>query len=143
MTLVEKQQALVAELSAIADDQSRLAQVVERGRRHSPLAESVRIEANRVEGCLARLWLACEVRGDNCHFTCDSDSAIVKGIAALLCEFYSGHAPVEIVSLEPAFLAEVGITQHLTGNRRNALARVRGTIRAFAQRQLEKTDGLE
>ncbi len=143
MTLVGKQQALVAEFSAICDSQARLAHVIERGRRHPPLAETQRIETNRVEGCLARLWLACEFRGGRCHFACDSDSAVVKGVAALLCEFYSGHAPVEIVSMEPAFLVGIGITQHLTANRRNALTRVRETIRAFAQRQVEQQGQME
>ncbi|MSR43436.1 MAG: SufE family protein [Pedosphaera sp.] len=137
MTLVGNQQALVAEFSAIRDSQARLARVVERGRRHPPLAETQRVEANRVEGCLARLWLACEFRASGCHFACDSDSAVVKGVAALLCEFYSGYAPAEIISVEPTFLAEIGITQHLTANRRNALTRVRETIRTFAQRQLK------
>lgn len=138
MTLLGQQQALVAEFSAIGDSQSRLAHVIERGRRHPPLAEMQRVETNRVEGCLARLWLACEFRGGRCHFACDSDSAVVKGVAALLCEFYSGHAPAEIVSVEPAFLVGIGITQHLTANRRNALTRVRETIRTFAQRQVDQ-----
>ncbi len=137
MTLVEKQQTLVAEFSSIRDAQARLTHVIERGRKHPSLAEAQRTEANRVEGCLARLWLACEIRESDCHFVCDSDSAVVKGIAALLCEFYSDQAADEIVSVEPDFLSEIGLSRQLTGNRRNALTRVRETIRAFAQRQLK------
>jgi TatD DNase family protein len=60
----------------------------------------------------------------------------VKGVAGLLCEFYSGHAPAEILACEPSFLREAGITQHLTPNRRNGLARVWERIRDFAQSHL-------
>jgi cysteine desulfuration protein SufE len=72
-------------------------------------------------------------KGGKCHFQTDSDSAIMKGIAVMLCEFYSNQTPEEIVTLDPSFLSQVGITQHLTPNRRNGLARIWEKIRDFAQ----------
>ena len=60
---------------------------------------------------------------------------IMKGIAVMLCEFYSGQTPEEIAAIDPSFLREVGITQHLTPNRRNGLARIWERIRAFAVAQ--------
>ena len=54
-------------------------------------------------------------------------------MAGLLCEFYSGHAPAEILAHDPKFLAPLGITQHLTPNRRNALSKVWERIRQFAE----------
>jgi cysteine desulfuration protein SufE len=132
MTLADKKQALLAALSQIKDGQERFAYVIERGRRLAPLEESFKSDEFRVEGCLAKLWLAPEFREGKCYFRTDSDSAIMKGISALLCELYSGQRPEEIVKLDPAFLAEVGITQHLSANRRNGLARVWERIRGFA-----------
>ncbi len=67
------------------------------------------------------------------HFLADSNAAITKGTAALLCELYSGESPEDILSLEPDFLGEVGITQHLSPNRRNGLTNVRGKIKAYAE----------
>jgi len=78
------------------------------------------------------LWLVAEARDGCCHFACDSDSLVVKAIAGLLCELYSGETPVEILAHDPQFLAPLGITQHLTPNRRNALAKVWDHIRQFA-----------
>jgi len=63
---------------------------------------------------------------------CDSDSLVVKAIAGLLCDFYSGQPPAEILAHDPRFLAPLGITQHLTPNRRNALAKIWERIRQFA-----------
>jgi cysteine desulfuration protein SufE len=133
MTLADKQRALVAELGSIPDPQARLAHVVLRGRQPAGLEAAYRTPGFRVEGCLSNLWFVPEFRDGRCWFRADSDSAIVKGVAVLLCEFYSGHAPDEIVARPPDFLREVGITQHLTPNRRNGLARLWERIRGFAE----------
>ena len=132
MTLAEKKQSLLTELARIKDPQERIAHAVECGRRHPPLDDASKTEDNRVEGCLAQLWLKATFVEGKCHFQTDSDSAIMKGIAALLCEFYSGHTPEEIVAIEPSFLGQVGITQHLTPNRRNGLSRLWEKIRDYA-----------
>lgn len=85
-------------------------------------------------GCLANLWLVAETRAGRCYFQCDSDSQIVRAVAGLLCDFYSGHTPAEILAMEPDFLEQVGINQHLTANRRNVLSRVWERILACAQK---------
>jgi cysteine desulfuration protein SufE len=133
MSLAEKQLQLTAELAALKNGQDRLAHLVEQARQRPPLAADERTDANLIPGCLAKLWLAPQFRDGNCFFACDSDSLIVKAIAGLLCEFYSGHAPAEILAHDPKFLAPLGITQHLTPNRRNALAKVWERIEQFAQ----------
>ncbi len=133
MTLAEKQRVLTEELGSIRNTQERLAHLLARSRKHPPLDAQFKTDAFRVEGCMARLWLASEWDGCRCVFHADSDSAIVRAIALLLCDFYSGHSPAEILQHEPAFLSEVGITQHLTPNRRNSLSRIWEKIQSFAR----------
>ena len=99
-----------------------------------------RVEPNLIPGCLAKLWFVSQSRDGRCFFACDSDSLIVKAIAGLLCEFYSGHRPAEILAHDPKFLAPLGITQHLTPNRRNALSKVWGHIGQFAQANVETNE---
>jgi cysteine desulfuration protein SufE len=133
MNLAEKQQQLTADLAALKNGQDRLAFLVEQAKRRPPLAPEQRVEANLIPGCLAKLWFVSWRSDDQCFFACDSDSLVVKAIAGLLCDFYSGHAPAEILAHDPQFLAPLGITQHLTPNRRNALAKVWDRIREFAE----------
>jgi cysteine desulfuration protein SufE len=133
MNLAEKQVQLTAELGALKNGQDRLACLVDKARQRPALAPEQRTEANLVPGCLAKLWLITECRQGRCFFACDSDSLIVKAIAGLLCEFYSGHQPAEILAHDPKFLAPLGITQHLTPNRRNALSSVWERLRQFAE----------
>jgi cysteine desulfuration protein SufE len=132
MTIAEKKQQLVAQLAALTNSQDRLAYLVKCGRQHPPLDTAFKTDAFRVEGCLANVWFVAESVEGRCYFETDSDSAIVKGIAAVLCDFYSGHTPEEIASTDPSFLDKFGITQHLTPNRRNSLAKIWGKIQTFA-----------
>lgn len=136
MTIAEKQALLTAELAAFKNGQDRFASLVERAKKNPPLAPELRVEKNLIPGCLAKLWLISEFRDGKCFFICDSDSFVVKAIAGLLCEFYSGQAPAEILAHDPQFLGPLGITQHLTPNRRNALAKVWERIRQFAEKHL-------
>jgi cysteine desulfuration protein SufE len=84
------------------------------------------------------LWFIPEFKEGKCYFRVDADSHIVRGIAVVLAEFYSGHSPAEILQNDPGFLSTVGITQHLSPNRRNGLSRLWDKIRGFAVEQMEK-----
>jgi len=133
MTLETKKTRLLEQLTRLRSSQDRLAWLVDQARKRPLLDASHRTDDNRVEGCLSRLWLVREFREGRCYFRAESDSLIVRAIAGLLCDLYSGHRPEEILSLDPGFLGEVGIQQHLTPNRRNALSRVWTIIREFAR----------
>jgi len=111
MRLAEKQSQLTAELAALKDGQDRLARLVDLARQRPPLAPEQRVDAHLIPGCLARLWVVSQFRDGRCFFACDSDSLVVKAIAGLLCEFYGGHSPAEILAHDPQFLGPLGITQ--------------------------------
>ncbi|MBI5799927.1 MAG: SufE family protein [Verrucomicrobia bacterium] len=132
-SLFTKRDALLAQLGSFRHSQERLQWLVEQARLRPVPASELKTEAHRVPGCLANLWLVAERRGGRCYFQCDSDSQIVRAVAGLLCDFYSGQSPAEILAVDPSFLEQVGINQHLTANRRNVLSRVWERIRACAQ----------
>lgn len=56
----------------------------------------------------------------------------MKGLVALLCEFYSGARPDTIAATEPAFLDHLGLVRDLSPTRRNGVAAVRRRIREIA-----------
>ena len=138
MTLAEKKQELIDDLSLLPSAQDRLMYVVDRAKKSPALPEELRNAETRVEGCLSNLWFIPEFKEGKCYFRVDADSHIVRGIAVVLAEFYSGHPPAEILQNDPAFLSTVGITQHLSPNRRNGLSRLWEKIRGFAVEHLEK-----
>ena len=139
MNLAEKQTRLTTRLATLKNGQDRLALLVEQARQRQPSPPALRADEHLVPGCLAKLWFTAAFRDGLCLFDCDSDSLVVKAVAGLLCDFYSGHTPAEILAHDPAFLAPLGITQHLTPNRRNALSRIWDNIRRFAETHATQT----
>ena len=133
MNLKEKKKSLIAEITLIPDAYERLGYIVDKGKNAEGLTEDLRIDTFKIEGCMSQLWVVPEFKNGLCHYQSESDSAIVKGIANLICDFYSGALPKEIVDTNADFLSEVGITQHLSPNRRNGLSRIVESIQRFAK----------
>lgn len=134
-SLNEKKAVLLDELALFPDAHARLEHLIELVRDRPPLPAEFRTETFRVEGCLSNLWIVPDFHDGCCHFPYEADSLVVKSVAGLLCDFYSGATPAEILALPPEFLRDAGITQHLSSNRRNALSRVWTIIRRFAEAQ--------
>jgi cysteine desulfuration protein SufE len=132
VTLAEKRQRLLDDLTPIADTHERLAAIVDRARQRPPLPAAERTEANRVRGCVSQAWIAAELLEGRCHFRCDADSPLVRGLLMLLCDFYGGATPAEIAATEPALLDELGLAHTLSPTRLNGLRAAAATIRAFA-----------
>ncbi|KXU37608.1 hypothetical protein AXK11_02095 [Cephaloticoccus primus] len=143
--MTELQQALIADLNLIENAQERLAIIVERARRSSAgegggqLAAHERHDSQLVAGCISQVWLSAELGPDGrCRFRCAADSPLVNGLVSLLCEFFSGCTPAEILACETEGcdpLAELGLLHGLSPTRRNGLAAVRARIFHFAQAQ--------
>ena len=137
MDLKEKQSAIVEEITLIPDAYERLGHIVDLGKNAKELSSELLIDSFKIEGCLSQLWVVPEYKEGRCYFRSESDSAIVKGIASLLCNFYSDTDPQSIVMNDASFLRQVGITQHLSPNRRNGLSRIVESIQHFARSCLE------
>ncbi len=129
---------LIEDFEVLEDWEQRIAYVIDLGKDLAPLPDADRIEANKVPGCAAQVWLATARAkdpegGDHLTFRADSDSAISKGNVALLLRLYSGRAPADILAFDAkAALDRLGLPQALTRQRANGLNAMVGRIRAEA-----------
>jgi len=137
MSINIKCEQLVEELLPFDDPLERFAYVIDRAKDAPGLEAEYKIDTFLIKGCISQLWVFPKFKDGKCYFQADSDASITKGTATLLCELYSGEPPEEIIRVEPDFLSEVGITQHLSPNRRNGLTGVREKIKAYAQHCLD------
>ena len=137
MSIEEKRDQMVEELSPFEDHLERLTYVIDRAKDLPGLEDDFKIDTFLIKGCVSQLWVFPTFKEGKCFYQADSDASITKGTASLLCDLYSGENPEDIVRLEPDFLGDVGITQHLSPNRRNGLTGVREKIKAYAQMQIE------
>lgn len=130
--LAEKQADLIARYAIIPDAQERLAVIIARKPAVPPVPEAARTEELLVPGCQSRVWLRGRLEEGRCRFEMEAESALVKGLVGLLCDFYDNAPADEVASVEPELLEQMGIARNLTPTRLNGLAAVRNAIRAFA-----------
>lgn len=124
---------LVEEFDLLGDWEGRIEYVIDLGKDLPPLPEEARIEANKVPGCAAQVWLSMRPEGDRLFFDADSDSALSKGNIALLLRLYSGRLPAEILGFDArAALDRLGLPSALTRQRANGLNSMVGRIREAA-----------
>jgi len=133
MTLSEKRQTLIDDLTTLPDAEERFVYLLSKGKKWPALESALKTDARLLPGCVSRLWLYPEFQDGRCWFKMDAEALISKGIAAVVCGFYNGETPEAIIATEPDFLAEAGLTQVLSANRSNALANLRKRIRVYAE----------
>lgn len=131
-SLAERQQRLIARYRVIDDVHERLAAIVAHKTTLAPLTAGERIEANLVSGCVSRVWLAGSLENGLLRLRLDAESALVRGIATLLCEIYDGTPPEEVVATEPEVFEALGLDRLLSPTRLNGLANIRRRVKELA-----------
>ncbi|MCX6129038.1 MAG: SufE family protein [Proteobacteria bacterium] len=137
--IMQRKERILADLKAITDKDERLKAIIEYGKTLPALDDSLKIEPFLIKGCISRAWLVPELRDDRLSFRADSEAMIVKGIIALILSVYNQSSAEEIQSLPGDFLAEAGITDLLSMNRRSGVRNVMIMIQAYAAK-LQKAD---
>lgn len=134
-TLIEdRKNAVREEYGYFNDPQELFEYIIAKNKAAKNLDEEYKRDEFLVKGCVSSLWLvpSFDKGAHKCHFKSDADSIITRGVAALVCELYDGLTPSEVLKLDPEFLEEVGISAHLSPNRRNGLSQLCKRIRDFA-----------
>ncbi len=140
MTINEKQDDIIAEMSELDDWMDRYAYIIDLGNALPPIDEQYKTPQHLIEGCQSRVWLNADLTPEGkVVFTADSDAIIVKGIISMLIEVLSGHTPQEILDADLYFIDRIGLSEHLSPTRSNGLLAMVKQIRmyAFAFKEIE------
>lgn len=129
----EKKQRLIKSLSKFEGKDERLKFIIGLGRNMPPMDPKLKIDQFLVRGCISKAWLVPEFKDGSVTFHADSEAMTVKGIMSVLLEVLDGLTPQQILEEDGTFLAEVGITEHLSMNRRNGLANFLELIHTYAR----------
>jgi cysteine desulfuration protein SufE len=114
--------------------------IIDLGRELPEFPAELQTKDNIVEGCMSTVWLATEVTEPKgvVDIQADSDSIIVKGLIVVLLSFYSGKTATEIVASDVSgYLTQLGLSQHLSPQRRNGLFSMIKRLNALAARYAE------
>lgn len=132
MTISEIQNEIVKEFESVTEWDDKYARLIKFGRDLAPFPEEFRTDKNKIEGCQSQVWLNASFVDGKVVIDADSDSTIVKGLAALLVQVYSNQTPTEILASPPSFLNKIGIDSHLSPTRKNGLGAMLKQIQLYA-----------
>jgi cysteine desulfuration protein SufE len=133
-TINDAVKELADTFEVLGDWEERYRYIIDLGRDLEGLAPAERNDANKVRGCASQVWLVTE-RGPDGRLTFrgDSDAHIVRGLIAILLNFYNGRTRAEIVMFDaPLAFARLGLKKALSRQRANGLASMVERIRADA-----------
>ena len=133
MTINDKQDEIIAEMSELDDWMDRYAYIIDLGNSLPPIDGQYKTPEHLIEGCQSRVSLNAEPSDDGkVAFTADSDAIIVKGIISMLIDVLSGHTPREILDADLYFIDRIGLSEHLSPTRSNGLLAMVKQIRMYA-----------
>ena len=133
MTPAENESLLAEQLMVLPTAIDRLQYLIDRSKNDPPLADAERGDSQRVQGCQAQVWIAAGVVYGCWQFRSECDAPMVKAVARLLCEIYSGGTAEEIAAHQTTLLDCTGIAQNLTPTRRQGAGRIEAKIRSYAK----------
>lgn len=133
MTINEKQDELIDELSGLDDWMDRYSYIIDLGNQLPAVDESLKTPSHLIEGCQSRVWLDARLSPEGkVEFTADSDAIIVKGIISMLIDVLNGHTPQEILDADLYFIDRIGLSEHLSPTRSNGLLAMVKQMRLYA-----------
>ncbi|MFZ9199831.1 MAG: SufE family protein [Paracoccaceae bacterium] len=124
----------IAETFEFLDDwEDRYRHVIDMGKAMSPLDDSFKVPALKVDGCASQVWLRPVIAGGRFDFQGDSDAMIVRGLIAVLHALYSGVPVAEVGRVDAlAELGRLGLNEHLSAQRSNGVRAMVERIRKVA-----------
>lgn len=121
MTLAEREAELYELFDWIEDETDRYVQIMDYGKKLAEFSKEDKVVANEVKGCQSKVWLTYTYRDGKLYFYADSNTAITKGIVAILVYLWSGLTPKEIMDASLDILDKIELRKHLTSQRNNGL----------------------
>ena len=122
MTIEERQQEIIEEFSDFDDWMDKYQLLIDMGSQQEPLPVEYKTESNLIDGCQSRVWLQADLTPHGTiHFQAESDALIVKGLVTLLIRTLDDQTPDAILNADLHFIADIGLSEHLSPTRSNGL----------------------
>ena len=132
LTIKEIEDEIVEEFDQYEDQMDKYEYIIDQGRLLPALPEEYKTDTFMVKGCQSKVWLRAYKDGDVMKIQVDSNTAITKGIAALLWRVLTGQKPQDILDADLGFIERTGLRSHLSSQRSNGLSAMIVKIKQYA-----------
>ena len=132
----DAQNEIIDTFSFLEDWSTRYEYIIDLGKNLPAFPSEKQVDANLLHGCQSQVWITYDVKESDIFYQATSDSAIVRGLIALLLMVYSGRNSEDIVRSSPDFLKKIQLSEHLSPTRSNGLYAMLAKIKEIAQKQM-------
>lgn len=123
----------IAEEFDLFDDQmDKYEYIIDIGKKLPTLDAKYMTDDFLVKGCQSKVWLHAYEKDGKLYFEADSNTAITKGIIALLVRVLSGQSAADVKNAELNFIDRINLRAHLSSQRSNGLTSMIKKMKAYA-----------
>lgn len=125
---------LLKKLVPLKDWNSRYRELMLLGKQLPKLADDLKTEEHRIQGCESQTWLAFKKDNNGIfHFQADSDARVIRGLIALVLAAYNHQSATHIQSFDiNNYFDQLDLQRHLSPSRGNGLRAIVEKIRQVA-----------
>lgn len=127
---------IISDFDFLEDWEQRYQYLTELGEALPTMPEAEKHEENRVKACMSKVWIKALPDPDhpgNLIFHGDCDTAIIKGVVALLVNLFSSKSPQEIVNMDvDALFDRIQLAENLSPARHVGIYAIVDKMRAQA-----------
>lgn len=127
---------IISDFDFLEDWEQRYQYLTELGEALPTMPEAEKREENRVKACMSKVWIKALPDPDhpgNLIFHGDCDTAIIKGVVALLVNLFSSKSPQEIVNMDvDALFDRIQLAENLSPARHVGIYAIVDKMRAQA-----------
>jgi len=132
-SITEKEADIIESFELFEESMERYEYIIDLGKKLPPLEEKYKTDDFLVKGCQSKVWLHAFEKDGIIFFEADSNTAITKGIIALLVDVLSGQSPKGIMNAELKFIDAIQLRSHLSSQRSNGLTSMIQRMKNYAQ----------
>jgi len=118
------------------NDMDKYEYIIDIGKKSPILNKSDKNEFNKIKGCQSSVWFVVRKKDEKLFFSTDSDTVIVRGLAYILAQIYSGRTSKEILDFDRNHLNNLGLSEIISPLRLNGFTSMVNTIYAYAQKEI-------
>ncbi len=131
-SIAEIENEIVEEFELFDDQMDKYEYIIDIGKKLSPLNSKYQTDNYLVKGCQSKVWLHAYETDGKIFFEADSNTAITKGIIALLVRVLSGQKASDVINANLGFIDGINLREHLSSQRSNGLTSMIHRMKAYA-----------
>ena len=119
MSLAIPLEELADNFELLGDWDTRYEYLMDLGKQLGELPEAAKTDEAKVHGCMSNVWVVADLNDEGTvQFRAECDTAVIRGVIAVLVAVYSGQTPVACQDLDADEVFEtLGLFDHLSPTR--------------------------